>query len=155
MTHDEIYSTIPPEFTGMVNYNIGNSERIGAEVYAEHYIGDLTLKSSVTYLHHKVISGKYSGSKIPSVPNWKLTFGAGYDFNSNFSVGADAIYAGNTYDLDDIANDRKRILENTLQWIYFHNINLIMEYLLHLESTMYLMKNIMNMLDSGMTVNMA
>lgn len=107
MTHDEIYSTIPPEFTGMVNYNIGNSERIGAEVYAEHYIGDLTLKSSVTYLHHKVISGKYSGSKIPSVPNWKLTFGAGYDFNSNFSVGADAIYAGNTYDLDDIANDRK------------------------------------------------
>ena len=67
----------------------------------------MTLKSSVTYLHHKVISGKYSGSKIPSVPNWKLTFGAGYDFNSNFSVGADAIYAGNTYDLDDIANDRK------------------------------------------------
>lgn len=107
MTHDEIYSTIPPEFIGMVNYNIGNSERIGAEIYAEHYIGDLTLKSSITYLHHKVISGKYSGSEIPSVPNWKVTFGAGYDFNSNFSVGADAIYAGNTYDLDDIANERK------------------------------------------------
>lgn len=106
-THDEIYSAIPPEFTGMVNYNIGNTERIGLELYGEHYIGDLTLKSSITYLHHKVIEGKYKGSRIPSVPNWKLTAGADYNFTSQFSVGADALYSGNSHDLDDIENNRK------------------------------------------------
>ncbi len=106
ITKDEIYSTIPPEFTGMVNYNIGDTERMGTELYLEHYIGDLTLKSSVTYIHHEVISGKYEGSEIPSVPNWKLTFGASYDVNSRFSVGADVLYSGLYYDLDDIANER-------------------------------------------------
>lgn len=106
ITKDEIYSTIPPEFTGMVNYNIGDTERMGTELYLEHYIGDLTLKSSATYIHHEVISGKYEGSEIPSVPNWRLTFGASYDVNPRFSVGADVLYSGLSYDLDDIANER-------------------------------------------------
>ena len=105
-TQDEIYSTIPPEFTGMVNYNIGDTKRIGFEGFAEHYIGNLTLNTSVTYLHHKVTDGKYKGSYIPSVPNWKVTAGANYDITSQFTVGADWLYYSNSYDLDDIANER-------------------------------------------------
>lgn len=106
LTNDEIYSAIPPEFSGMVNYNIGNTERIGFELYAEHYINKLTLKSSITYLHHEIVDGNYESSHIPSVPNWKLTAGAVYNFTNNLSVSGDWLYYSKSYDLDDLENVR-------------------------------------------------
>lgn len=105
-TQDEIYSAIPPEFTGMVNYNIGTTERIGVEIYAEHYIGKATLKGSATYLKTKVIDGQYAGVEIPSVPSWKLSTGLKYDFTDKFSTSIDMLYYSDMYDLDDLENKR-------------------------------------------------
>lgn len=118
-TNNEIYSAIPPEFTGMVNYNIGDTKRIGFEGFAEHYIGKLTLNTSATYIHHKVINGAYKNSYIPSVPNWKLTAGAKYDFTERFTVGGDWLYYSNSYDLDDIKNERGE----TVKGYYIFNMS--------------------------------
>lgn len=105
-TKDELYSAIPPEFTGMVNYNIGDTRRIGFEGFAEHYFGDLSVNTSITYINHKVVNGKYKNSRIPSVPNWKLTAGANYNITPNMSVGVDWLYYSKSLDLDDIENTR-------------------------------------------------
>lgn len=105
-TYDEIYSAIPPEFTGMVNYNIGTTERIGVEAYAEHYIGKATLRGSATYIKTKVVDGQYACVEIPSVPNWKLTAGIKYDFTDKFSSSIDMLYYSDMYDLDDLENKR-------------------------------------------------
>ncbi len=105
-THDEIYSAIPPEFSGMVNYNIGKTERVGFEGVVEHYIDKLTLKSSITYIKSKVVDGEYAGSEIPSVPNWKITGGLTYDFNEKLSTTFEGVYYSQSYDLDDLENLR-------------------------------------------------
>ena len=110
-TKDEIYSTIPPEFTGMVNYNIGDTRRIGFEAFAEHYFGDLTVNTSITYLDHKVTNGKYKNSRIPSVPNWKLTAGANYNLTPNMTVGVDWLYYSKSLDLDDMQNTRGKSVD--------------------------------------------
>lgn len=107
-THDEIYSAIPPEFIGMVNYNIGKTERFGFEGVAEHYIDKLVLKSSITYIKSKVIDGLYAGSEIPSVPNWKITGGVTYNFNEKFSTTFEGLYYSQSYDLDDLENLRSK-----------------------------------------------
>lgn len=107
-TYDEIYSAIPPEFSGMVNYNIGTTERVGFEGVIEHYIEKLTLKSSVTYIKAKITDGQYSGSEIPSVPNWKLTAGLKYDLTEKISISGDVLYYSSSYDLDDLSNEREK-----------------------------------------------
>ncbi|MBS9776390.1 MAG: TonB-dependent receptor [Fusobacterium sp.] len=108
-TNDELYSTIPPEFYGMVNYNVGDTRRIGVEAFAEHYFGDLTVNGGLTYINHKITKAAnpiYKNSKIPSVPNWKLTAGVNYNVTPKFNVGADWLYYSKSFDLDDIANER-------------------------------------------------
>lgn len=115
-TYDEIYSAIPPEFTGMVNYNIGKTERVGFEGVMEHYIDRLILKSSVTYIKSKVIDGEYAGSEIPSVPNWKITGGLTYNFSEKFSTTFEGIYYSQSYDLDDLENLRGK---NTGEYVTF------------------------------------
>ena len=115
-TYDEIYSAIPPEFTGMVNYNIGKTERVGFEGVIEHYIDRLILKSSVTYIKSKVIDGEYAGSEIPSVPNWKITGGLTYNFSEKFSTTFEGIYYSQSYDLDDLENLRGK---NTGEYVTF------------------------------------
>lgn len=115
-TYDEIYSAIPPEFTGMVNYNIGKTERVGFEGVMEHYIDRLILKSSITYIKSKVIDGEYAGSEIPSVPNWKITGGLTYNFSEKFSTTFEGIYYSQSYDLDDLENLRGK---NTGEYVTF------------------------------------
>lgn len=107
-TYNEIYSAIPPEFSGMVNYNIGTTERTGFEGVVEHYLDKLTLKSSITYIKAKIIDGQYSGSEIPSVPNWKITGGMKYDFTEKLSLSGDVLYYSSSYDLDDLNNVREK-----------------------------------------------
>lgn len=115
-THDEIYSAIPPEFSGMVNYNIGKTERVGFEGVAEHYIDKLTLKSSITYIKSKIVDGEYAGSEMPSVPNWKITGGLTYDFTEKFSTTFEGVYYSQSYDLDDLENLRGK---NSGEYITF------------------------------------
>lgn len=115
-TYDEIYSAIPPEFTGMVNYNIGKTERVGFEGVMEHYIDRLILKSSITYIKSKIIDGEYAGSEIPSVPNWKITGGLTYNFSEKFSTTFEGIYYSQSYDLDDLENLRGK---NTGEYVTF------------------------------------
>lgn len=91
-------------------------------MYGEHYIGKLTLKSSVTYIKTKVLNGKYKDSEIPSVPNWKLTAGATYNFTENLASSVDLLYYSESYDLDDIKMKELKIQESTQQSMFQHII---------------------------------
>lgn len=106
---DQIHMAIPEDphyWQYSANFGIGDVERYGAELFLEHYIGRLTLRSSVTYIEHEIISGKYEGNKVPSVPNLTGSLGASYLLAQGLTVNADAIYHGKMYDLDDLENER-------------------------------------------------
>lgn len=101
---DYLYSKIPldpDEWDKSVTANIGKVDKLGTELFVEQYYDKLTLRGGVTYLHHEIKSNDITNGKpLPSVPNWKLTLGATYDFTPNFSIGADALYHGSIYNLD-------------------------------------------------------
>ena len=103
-SNNYLYSKIPldpDEWDKSVTANIGKVNKIGAELYMEHYFDKLTVRGGVTYLHHEIKSNDITnGKELPSVPNWKLTLGTTYNFTPNFSVGADALYHGSIYNLD-------------------------------------------------------
>ena len=106
---DQIHMAIPDDpnyWQYSANFGIGDVERYGAELFLEHYIGRLTLRSSLTYIEHEIISGKYEGNKVPSVPNVTGSLGASYLLAQGLNVNADAVYHGKMYDLDDLENER-------------------------------------------------
>ncbi|MGX6591996.1 TonB-dependent receptor [Cetobacterium ceti] len=90
----------PDDWEKSITANIGKVDKYGIDLNGEHYIGDLTLRGGISYLHHEIKSGKSKGEKLPSVPNWKLTAGATYNVTPKFSVSADALYNGSYTVLD-------------------------------------------------------
>ena len=81
--------------------NIGETRRLGAELYAEQYFGKLTLSQSVSYVNAKVTkvgdvaTGENyleKGDKVPMVSDWKVTLGADYQLTDKLSVGANYTY---------------------------------------------------------------
>lgn len=100
---DYLYSKIPnnpDEWDLSITESLGKVEKYGWELYAEHYFGDLTLKSGITYLWHEIKDGVGTGKEIPSVPNWKINLGAEYAVTDKFDIGLDAMYHGSMYVLD-------------------------------------------------------
>lgn len=101
---DYLYSKIPTELSEWnlsITENLGKVDKYGVELYAEHYIDKLTLRGGVTYLHHEIkANNNKDGKEIPSVPNWKITLGATYNFTSDFLLGIDMLYHGSMYNLD-------------------------------------------------------
>lgn len=110
VTRDEIYYS-GEEYSNFPYYNIGDTERYGVELFAERYFGKLTLNTSVTYIYHKIKESKFEsleGKEVPFIPNWKLGFGARYEFTSKIVGNMDVIYYGNYFDSDDPTNIRKK-----------------------------------------------
>ena len=72
--------------------NIGQTKRVGSEIFAQYYLGNLTLSESISYINAKITrvnSNEWlnTGDKVPMVPDWRLTFGADYALTDKFSVG--------------------------------------------------------------------
>lgn len=77
--------------------NIGQTRRIGSEIFAQHYFDKLTLSESITYVDAEVTKVKNSewlseGDKVPMVSEWKITLGADYAFTEKFSLGGTYTY---------------------------------------------------------------
>lgn len=112
---DQIHMAIPDDpdyWQYSANFGIGDVERYGAEVFLEHYMGRLTLRSSLTYIEHEITSGKYEGNDVPSVPNVQAGAGASYLLTEGLTVNADLIYHGKMYDLDDLENERGKTVDD-------------------------------------------
>lgn len=93
--------SVPDEWEKSITENLGKVEKYGVEFFGEHYIDKLTIRTGLTYIHHKIKkSGIMHNKNIPSVPNWKITLGGTYQFTDKFSIGADALYHGSMYVLD-------------------------------------------------------
>lgn len=72
--------------------NIGQTRRVGSEVFAQHYLGKLTLSESISYVNAKITKVNSNewlnkGDRVPMVPEWRLTFGADYALTEKFSLG--------------------------------------------------------------------
>lgn len=77
--------------------NIGQTRRIGTEIFVQQYLDRLTLTESITYIDAeitKVNSNEWlkKGDKVPMVSDWKISFGADYALTDKFSLGGTYIY---------------------------------------------------------------
>ena len=79
------------EVTG--NYNFQNKIiRDGIEISLEQYFEKLTLKQNFSFVNHKVDGGKYSGKKVPGVPEYLANLGFSYKFIENLDVSTTWFY---------------------------------------------------------------
>lgn len=93
------------EFNTTRNFNLdGKTERIGSEIFLEHYLSDLTLRESFTIMKSKIKDGMYSGSEIPGVPNFKFVLGATYALTPKLKLNSDLTYTNGAYDTTDFYN---------------------------------------------------
>lgn len=114
LTNDEIYTYMDGMTTGpILNYNIDKTERYGAEIKLEQYLGKLTLSESYQYIKAKIKDGtekilnnttgvvtdgeSISGNNIAGVPEHRFTLGAKYDFTKKFYVSGEVVYNGESY----------------------------------------------------------
>ncbi len=114
LTDDEIYTYMDGMTTGpILNYNIDKTERYGAEIKLEQYLGKLTLSESYQYIKAKIKDGtekilnnttgvvtdgeSLSGNSIAGVPEHRFTLGAKYDFTEKFYVSGEVVYNGESY----------------------------------------------------------
>ena len=74
--------------------NLSKTRRIGTEIFAEQYLGNLTLNQGLTYINSKIMSGEYKGEKVPMAPEGKLTLSANYKFTPKLSGGVTFNYVG-------------------------------------------------------------
>ena len=98
-----MYSKIPTnieDWDKSITGNLGKVDKYGTDIVAEHYIGNLTLRTGISYIHHELKDGPTKGEPIPSVPNWKITAGTTYNFTPKFSASVDALYHGSYTVLD-------------------------------------------------------
>jgi iron complex outermembrane receptor protein len=77
--------------------NIGQTKRIGAEIFIQQYLDRLTLTESITYIDAeitKVNSNEWlkKGDKVPMVSDWKISLGADYALTEKFSLGGTYVY---------------------------------------------------------------
>lgn len=74
--------------------NLGKTRRIGTELFAEQYFGNLTLNQGITYVNTKITKGDYKGDKVPMAPEGKLTLGANYKITEKLTSGVTFNYVG-------------------------------------------------------------
>ncbi|MCJ8342043.1 MAG: TonB-dependent receptor, partial [Cetobacterium sp.] len=74
--------------------NLGKTRRIGTELFAEQYFGNLTLNQGITYVNTKITKGDYKGDKVPMAPEGKLTLGANYKVTEKLTSGVTFNYVG-------------------------------------------------------------
>lgn len=127
-TKDEITTDVaggmPPKTID--NYNIGETERYGAELRLEQWFGKLSLTESYAYVHAKIKDGKrkdntdQTGNFLGSVPENKFSFGAKYDINSKLNIGTDVVYRSSYYlNNDNLGGKQNSSLITNLRLNYF------------------------------------
>ena len=77
--------------------NIGQTRRIGAEIFIQQYLDRLTLTESITYIDAKITKVNSNewlkkGDKVPMVSDWKISLGADYALTEKFSLGGTYVY---------------------------------------------------------------
>lgn len=77
--------------------NIGQTRRIGAEIFVQQYLDRLTLTESIAYIDAKITKVNSNewlkkGDKVPMVSNWKISLGADYALTDKFSLGGTYVY---------------------------------------------------------------
>lgn len=82
-------------------YNIGKTTRAGVELFAEQYIGKLTISEGFTYIDAKIKEGNgitnTSGNYVPGVSKYTGNISLTYNFNERFSLGSNTIYRDGYY----------------------------------------------------------
>lgn len=104
-TNDEIFylTSDSGEITG--NYNFKDEiVRNGVELTAEQYFDNLTLRQNFSYIDHEIKDGKYSGKKVPGVPEYLANIGATYEFIENLNLTTTWYYYGPSYAQYDYEN---------------------------------------------------
>ncbi|MDK4522217.1 TonB-dependent receptor [Fusobacterium necrophorum] len=97
--------------TEFINYNMGDTRRIGLQVLSEQYFDKITFTESISYLNHKIVDSDFASRKnkeIPMVPNWKAAFGVNYKPIEKLNLNADLVYYGKYFDSDDPENIRAK-----------------------------------------------
>ncbi len=105
-TEDEIYY----DKVNYVNTNLeGESEKVGVELFAEQYLGRLTLSETFTYIETKMQDGPYEGKEVPGVPKYSFNLGADYQFTSKFKSNTSINYVGESYYNSDFNNEADKM----------------------------------------------
>lgn len=78
--------------------NVQETERKGAEAFAEQYLGKFRINESLSYVNAKVSKGTEKGNKIPYVSSTKATLGGVYDIAEGIAVKADLNYYSSSKD---------------------------------------------------------
>lgn len=103
------------------NYkNLGKTRRIGTEIFAEQYLGKLTLNQGLTYVNTKITDGDYKGDKVPLAPEGKLTLSANYKITENLSSGFLFNYIGKSTTREFDKNDK--VLKSTISGYHFSDL---------------------------------
>lgn len=86
--------------------NLGKTRRLGTELLAEQYLGNLTLTQGITLINTKITKGEYKGDKVPLAPESKITLKALYQFNDNINAGLSFNYVGKSTIREYNKNDK-------------------------------------------------
>ncbi|WP_319371247.1 TonB-dependent receptor [uncultured Ilyobacter sp.] len=111
---DEIYLDKDDTTGGAsgTNKNLeGESEKLGLELFAEQYLGKLTLSQTFTYLDTEMQDGPYEGKEVPGIPKYSFNLGANYQFTDRFRGNASLNYVGESYYNSDFNNQGEKIEE--------------------------------------------
>lgn len=104
-TEKEIFYLTKASGETSSNYNFFDPIlRTGVEILSEQYIDKLTLKESISYIHHEVDGGKYDGKKVPGVPNFIASLGVNYELIENLNINTTLLYRGGSYAMYDYQN---------------------------------------------------
>ena len=87
----------------------GENEKLGVELFLEHYLGKLTLKETFTYLDTEMLDGPYEGKTIPGVSKYRYSLGADYTLSENFRGNVAANYYGSAYCYGDYNNQADKV----------------------------------------------
>ncbi|WP_319371246.1 TonB-dependent receptor [uncultured Ilyobacter sp.] len=114
VAQNEIYwdKSINYPFGGYNNYD-GETDKIGAEVFAEQYIGKFTFKETFTYLDAEMdveqSDGSFEKKEIPGVSKYVCSLGADYQATDKLLLSTTANYRGNSYAYGDSDNDGEKV----------------------------------------------
>ena len=87
------------------NYNFPDPIlRTGIEIASEQYIDKLTLRQSLSYIHHEIDGGKYNGKEVPGLPNYTASIGFNYELIDNLNINTTLFYYGSSYAQYDYHN---------------------------------------------------
>ena len=99
---DEIYF----DADNYINTNYdGETEKTGIDLFAEQYLGKLTVNETFTYLDTDTETGK----EIPGVSKYSFSFGGNYQLNENLTFSGSANYYGDSYAYSDVENDDDKV----------------------------------------------